>query len=73
MLTEALSWREEFDVDQTVNFPEAFGKLGYVHGKDKAGRPVTCVLILSFKLMSTRRCFKTGFVAGIICTTQTKI
>lgn len=73
MLTEALRWREEFDVDQTVKFPEAFNKLGYVHGKDKAGRPVTCVLILSFELMSARQFFETSFVAGIICTTQTKI
>lgn len=45
MITETLKWRQEFNVDQVVEVPEVFSGLGYVHGKDKAGRPVTCVLI----------------------------
>jgi hypothetical protein len=48
MLTATLRWRDEFGVSDAVKeeFPDdIFGKLGYVYGKDKSGRPVTCVFI----------------------------
>jgi hypothetical protein len=54
MLTATLRWRDQFKINEVVKeeFPDdVFGKLGYVYGKDKGGRPVTCVLylyILSF-------------------------
>jgi len=44
MLIETLKWRHEFKASETASetFPEdIFGKLGYVYGKDKEGRPVT--------------------------------
>ena len=46
MFVSTLKWRNEFKVDQVMKeeFPdEVFGKLGRVRGKDKEGRPVTCV------------------------------
>jgi hypothetical protein len=46
MLTATLRWRDGFKVNEVVNeeFPdEVFGKLGYVYGTDKGGRPVTYV------------------------------
>ncbi|KAJ1729769.1 Non-classical phosphatidylinositol transfer protein (PITP) [Coemansia sp. Benny D160-2] len=44
MLTSTLKWRAEFGVDALLDetFPsEIFGAVGYIHGTDKAGRPVT--------------------------------
>ncbi|KAG8717173.1 Non-classical phosphatidylinositol transfer protein (PITP) [Ceratobasidium sp. 394] len=44
MLISTLKWRAEFRAADTVNekFDQnIFGKLGYVHGKDKEGRPIT--------------------------------
>jgi hypothetical protein len=44
MFIATLRWRAEFRTADTANeqFDEnIFGKLGYVHGKDKEGRPVT--------------------------------
>ncbi|KAI0047853.1 CRAL/TRIO domain-containing protein [Auriscalpium vulgare] len=37
-----LRWREEFKADEVTaeHFPEAYGKLGHIHGEDKQGRPV---------------------------------
>jgi len=46
MLTATLRWRYQFKVTEAMKeeFPDdIFGKLGYVYGKDKSGRPVTCV------------------------------
>ncbi|ELU43547.1 beta-xylosidase [Rhizoctonia solani AG-1 IA] len=43
MLVATLKWRAEFRAADTINeqFDEnVFGKLGYVHGKDKEGRPL---------------------------------
>ncbi|KAJ1801369.1 Non-classical phosphatidylinositol transfer protein (PITP) [Coemansia sp. RSA 2399] len=44
MLTNTLKWRAEFGVDALLDetFPEdVFGSVGYMHGTDKEGRPVT--------------------------------
>ncbi|KAG8698701.1 Non-classical phosphatidylinositol transfer protein (PITP) [Ceratobasidium sp. 395] len=44
MLISTLKWRAEFRAADTVNEQfdqKIFGKLGYVHGKDKEGRPIT--------------------------------
>lgn len=44
MLAATLRWRDEFNVDEDVaeDFPkEVFGKVAYIRGKDKHGRPVT--------------------------------
>ncbi|KAF8605958.1 CRAL/TRIO domain-containing protein [Ceratobasidium sp. AG-I] len=44
MFISTLKWRAEFRATDTVNeqFDQSiFGKLGYVHGKDKEGRPIT--------------------------------
>jgi len=44
MLISTLKWRAEFRAADTVNeqFDQnIFGKLGYLHGKDKEGRPIT--------------------------------
>ncbi|QRV74166.1 glycoside hydrolase family 43 protein [Ceratobasidium sp. AG-Ba] len=44
MLVSTLKWRAEFRAAETADerFDQnIFGKLGYVHGKDKEGRPVT--------------------------------
>jgi len=44
MLISTLKWRAEFRAASTVNEkfdPNIFGRLGYVHGKDKEGRPIT--------------------------------
>ncbi|KAJ2864817.1 Non-classical phosphatidylinositol transfer protein (PITP) [Coemansia erecta] len=44
MLTSTLKWRAEFGVDALLDetFPEeVFGSVGYMHGTDKEGRPVT--------------------------------
>jgi len=44
MFVSTLRWRDTFKADELLNekFPEdVFGKLGYVFGKDKEGRPVT--------------------------------
>ena len=46
MFISTLKWRAEFRAAETVNEQfdgKIFGKLGYVHGNDKEGRPVTCV------------------------------
>ena len=46
MLLETLKWRKEFDIDSlmTEEFDDAiFGKIGYIAGHDKEGRPVKCV------------------------------
>ncbi|KIM90576.1 hypothetical protein PILCRDRAFT_812334 [Piloderma croceum F 1598] len=43
MLTATLRWRDQFKVTEAIKeeFPDdVFGKLGYVYGKDKSGRPV---------------------------------
>jgi phosphatidylinositol transfer protein SFH5 len=51
MLTATLRWRDEFKVNEVVQeeFPDdVFGQLGYVYGKDKSGRPVTCVCYLPY-------------------------
>ena len=43
MLVATLRWRDEFKVDELMKeeFPQdIFGKLGYIAGKDKEGRPV---------------------------------
>lgn len=48
MLIATLRWRDHFKVNEAVKeeFPDdIFGKLGYVYGKDKGGRPVTCVFL----------------------------
>jgi hypothetical protein len=44
MLISTLKWRAQFRAADTVNeqFDQnIFGKLGFVHGKDKGGRPIT--------------------------------
>ncbi|KAJ2826504.1 Non-classical phosphatidylinositol transfer protein (PITP) [Coemansia sp. 'formosensis'] len=44
MLTNMLKWRAEFNIAGILEeeFPEdAFGKVGYIHGHDEQGRPVT--------------------------------
>ncbi|KAG8748371.1 Non-classical phosphatidylinositol transfer protein (PITP) [Ceratobasidium sp. 414] len=44
MLISTLKWRAEFRAADTVNEkfdPNIFGRLGYVHGTDKEGRPIT--------------------------------
>ncbi|KAG8749040.1 Non-classical phosphatidylinositol transfer protein (PITP) [Ceratobasidium sp. 428] len=44
MLISTLKWRAEFRAADTVNEQfdqKIFGKLGYVHGKDKERRPIT--------------------------------
>jgi hypothetical protein len=44
MLTATIRWRDQFKIDELLKeeFPsDVFGKLGYVYGKDKGGRPVT--------------------------------
>jgi hypothetical protein len=44
MFVATLKWREEFRAADAAKeeFPEdVFGKLGYVYGKDKDGRPIT--------------------------------
>ncbi|KAJ2658209.1 Non-classical phosphatidylinositol transfer protein (PITP) [Coemansia sp. RSA 1200] len=44
MLTSTLKWRAEFGVDALLDEtfpPEIFGVVGYIHGTDKEGRPVT--------------------------------
>jgi hypothetical protein len=49
MLTATLRWRDQFKVTEAIKeeFPdEVFGKLGYVYGEDKSGRPVTCVFLI---------------------------
>ena len=46
MMIATLRWRDEFNVEEAVRetFPaDVFGKLGYIYGKDKQGRPVTYV------------------------------
>ena len=46
MLINTLKWRAEFKPDGLVNekFPEdVFGNVGHIYGRDKDGRPVTCV------------------------------
>ena len=46
MLVSTLRWRDYFKVDSvlTETFPEeVFGKVGYIHGRDKEGRPVVYV------------------------------
>ncbi|CAO3600484.1 unnamed protein product [Absidia cylindrospora] len=43
MLVDSLKWRKEFKADELVTESfdvDLFGSLGYLHGKDKAGRPV---------------------------------
>ncbi|ORZ15814.1 CRAL-TRIO domain-containing protein [Absidia repens] len=43
MLVDSLKWRKEFKADELVTESfdvDLFGPLGYLHGKDKAGRPV---------------------------------
>jgi len=43
MLVSTLRWRESFKVEEALQeeFPEdIFGKLGYIYGHDKEGRPV---------------------------------
>ncbi|ESK97874.1 cral trio domain protein [Moniliophthora roreri MCA 2997] len=43
MFIATLRWRDEFNVDAACKeqFPDdVFGKLGYIYGKDKEGRPV---------------------------------
>ncbi|PPQ90753.1 hypothetical protein CVT25_010142 [Psilocybe cyanescens] len=43
MLVNTLRWRESFNIEAALkeDFPEeVFGKLGYIYGKDKGGRPV---------------------------------
>ncbi|KAJ1666209.1 Non-classical phosphatidylinositol transfer protein (PITP) [Coemansia sp. RSA 1646] len=44
MLASTLKWRAEFGIDGLLDetFPaETFGSVGYIHGTDKDGRPVT--------------------------------
>ncbi|KAJ2086977.1 Non-classical phosphatidylinositol transfer protein (PITP), partial [Coemansia sp. S100] len=44
MLTNALKWRAEFNIEGILEeeFPEdVFGKVGFIHGNDGQGRPVT--------------------------------
>ncbi|KAG8954115.1 Non-classical phosphatidylinositol transfer protein (PITP) [Tulasnella sp. 419] len=44
MLAETLKWRHTFKAAETADeeFPDdVFGKIGYVYGKDKGGRPIT--------------------------------
>jgi hypothetical protein len=46
MLISTLEWRQEFKIEDAMKeeFPEdIFGSVGHVFGKDKEGRPVTCV------------------------------
>lgn len=46
MLVSTLAWRKEFKIDELLDekFDDAvFGKIGYVSGHDKEGRPVTYV------------------------------
>jgi hypothetical protein len=57
MLVSTLKWRAEFRAADTVNEefdPDIFGKLGYLHGKDKEGRPITLVNV---RLVVTRLTF----------------
>lgn len=62
MLIATIRWRDEFKVDEVLKeeFPEdVFGKLGYVYGKDKGGRPVTYVLsVLGVDTMLTGVCLQ---------------
>ncbi len=53
MLVETLKWRREFEVDSVMEekFPEdAFGKLSYVFGHDKKGRPIQYVVFSIFRV-----------------------
>lgn len=43
MLVSTLRWRDSFKMDSilTEQFPEkVFGNVGFIHGRDKEGRPV---------------------------------
>lgn len=49
MLVNTLRWREEFDIKAIMqeDFPkDIFGNLGYLHGRDKEGRPVVWVYMI---------------------------
>ena len=78
MLTATLRWRDQFKVTEAIKeeFPdEVFGKLGYVYGKDKSGRPVTC-LCSHFMGLGCGREIDVDDVwlcIGIICTGRIRI
>lgn len=51
--TATIKWREEFKIESllTETFPEdVFGNVGYIYGKDKDGRPLTYVLLLTVRV-----------------------
>ena len=55
MLINTLKWRIEFKTDEIAkeDFPEdVFGNIGHIYGKDKGGRPITCVPVLNSLLSS---------------------
>jgi hypothetical protein len=44
MLTESIKWRIQFKADELISktFPDSiFGKVGFIHKRDKENRPVT--------------------------------
>lgn len=54
MMVATLRWREEFKVDECLKEefpPDIFGKMGYISGKDKEGRPVVSVYFTSISFM----------------------
>lgn len=56
MLVNTLRWRESFNIEAALkeDFPEeVFGKLGYIYGKDKGGRPVAYEIIQSSCVFKT--------------------
>lgn len=49
-LSATIKWREEYKIESllTETFPDdVFGKVGYVYGHDKGGRPLTYVISLA--------------------------
>ena len=48
MFVSTLRWRQSFDVEAAgkEEFPQdVFGNIGHNFGRDRDGRPVTCVLV----------------------------
>ena len=53
MLIDTFKWRKEFDMESLTSetFDEdIFGKIGYIAGHDKEGRPVTVFVAYSYNL-----------------------
>lgn len=50
MMIATLRWRDEFKVDEAISEQfdaKIFGNMGHVYGKDKEGRPVTYVFLVT--------------------------